>query len=109
MKRIFTLLSLAAIFGLAALGAVADGHWNAEGSDKTAPKQLSIRVTGNSLVGTMDGVAITRSGVEGNFFWFYVVHNGGEFLYKGQMKGGKMELRESGPRVHRTLSFTRVQ
>ncbi|MGA2274639.1 MAG: hypothetical protein ABSH00_13875 [Bryobacteraceae bacterium] len=109
MKRVLTSLLVSAILSLAALGAVVDGQWSAEGSAKTAPKKLSIHVNQNSLSGTMDGMAITRSGVDGGFFWFYVVRNGADFLYKGQIKGGKIELRESGPHVHRTLTFTRVQ
>ena len=109
MKRILTSLLVSAILSVVAFGAVVDGKWSGAGSDRTAPKALSIRVVGNSVSGTMDGVAITRSGVEGNFFWFYVFRNGADFLYKGQIKNGRIELREQGPQSNRTLIFNRAQ
>jgi len=106
MKKILALLSISAIFSLAAFAAVLDGKWSAEGSDKTAPKQLSMKLNGKNLYGDMDGRSITNGGVEGAFFWFHVVRNGVDFLYKGQIKAGKIELREAGPQGVRTLSFT---
>jgi hypothetical protein len=107
MKRLLTFLSVSAILTVAVLGAVVDGQWSFEGSDRTAPKKLSIRVSGTSLSGTMDGVAITNSGVEGAYFWFHVVRGGVDSLYKGQIKAGKIELREESAQIHRKLTFAR--
>jgi hypothetical protein len=109
MKKILISLLVSAILSVVALGAVMDGKWSAQGSDKTAPKTLSIRLVGNSVQGTMDGTALTRSGVAGEYFWFYVAREGGNFLYKGQIKNGKIELREVGPHSNRTLTFSRAQ
>jgi len=108
MKKILVLASVSAILNLAAFGAAPDGQWKVGGSDKTAPKKLFLHVSGASLAGTMDGAAITNSGVEGNFFWFHVLRNGTDVTYKGQIRDGKIELREVGG-LNRVLSFTRAQ
>ncbi len=108
MKRILTLLFLSAILSCALSAAFVDGLWRVEGSDRTAPQRLSIRVSGNQLVGIMDGVPIADGRVEGDFFWFHVLRNGVNTLFKGQMKQGKIDLRESSTQVNRRLSFARV-
>jgi hypothetical protein len=108
MKRILSILSVSVILGLAAMGAAVEGQWGVEGTDKTAPKKLSIHLNGSSLSGTLDGLAITNSGSAGETFWFHVVRNGVYYTYKGQMKAGKIQLREAGPRT-RVLSFKHVQ
>jgi hypothetical protein len=108
MKKILTLLSVSAILGWVALGAVVEGQWNVEGSDTTAPKKLILHMNGSALSGTMDGIAITKSGSAADVIWFHVMRGGVDFLYKGQVKAGKIELREAGPKT-RVLSFGRVQ
>jgi hypothetical protein len=105
MKRIFAVLSISAILSIVALGAVAEGKWRIEGSDRTAPKVLSLHVNGSALSGTLDGVAIAHGGVEGNYLWFQLVSNGVTTQFKGKIAGGKIQLREVGPQVQRSLVF----
>jgi hypothetical protein len=99
---------MSVILGLAAIGASVEGQWGVEGSDRTAPKRLSIHMNGSSLSGTMDGIAITKSGSAGETFWFHVMRNGVDYTYKGQIKAGKIQLREAGPQT-RVLSYKHVQ
>ena len=108
MKKILTLLSVFVILSLAAFGAVIDGQWSVDGSGATAPRTLFLQVSGASLSGTMDTTAITSTGMEGGYFWFHVVRNGVDFTYKGQVKAGKIELREVGPQSNRILTLTHV-
>jgi hypothetical protein len=109
MKKILTLLAITGALSLIALGAAADGKWGIEGSDRTAPRELSLHVNGSSLTGTLDGVAITHSGVEGNFFWFWVVTKGVTVQYKGQIVNGKIKLHQLTGNVDRQLVFARTQ
>ena len=108
MKKILTLLSVFAMLSGVALGAVEDGQWTFQGTDSTAPHNLSIHVTGATLSGTLDGAALTGSGVTGPFFWFHVVRNGSDFLYKGQVKNGTIILYEVGPISTRKLTYVQA-
>jgi hypothetical protein len=105
MKKFLTLLAAVAILSVVALGAAQDGQWAFQGTDTTAPKNLSIHVSGATLSGTLDGLPLTGSGVTGPFFWFHVVRSGSDFLYKGQVKNGNLVLNEVGPSGTKSLTY----
>lgn len=107
MKKILALLSMSAVLAAVAMGAVAEGKWSAQGP--AAPKELSLHVSGTSLSGTLDGVAITKGGVGGDYLWFQSVNNGVTIQYKGRIAGGKIMLREVGPKMQRQLVFGRAR
>jgi len=109
MKRILAVLSISAVLSFVGLGAVADGKWSATGTDRTAPRALSLHVNGTTLSGTIDGVAITHGGVDGNYLWFQAVSNGVVTQYKGKFAAGKIQLREVSRQVQRELVFSRTQ
>jgi hypothetical protein len=109
MKKILSLLAASFLLSLAVFGATPEGNWKFSGSDGTAPKTLSIHISGTILSGTMDGLSIIHTGMEGGYFWFHVVRNGVDTLYKGQMQGGSIILHESSPQFHRVLSFKQTK
>ncbi len=93
------------VMTIAAIAAAPAGNWQVEGGVASAPQYLSLQVSGNSLTGTADGVTITDGHVEGAFFWFHVSRNGGNYLYKGQVKQGKLVLQEVVNSTSRTLTY----
>jgi hypothetical protein len=109
MNKIILVLACFTGLSFAAPPPTAEGRWRLVGTDKTAPRQLSLHVSKNSISGTLDGVAITRGGVEQGYFWFHVVRDGVDYTYKGQMKAGQIKLHESTSNVHRDLSFAKAQ
>lgn len=108
MKRILTLLAISAILSLVLFGAVMDGQWSYAGSDGSAPRTLNIFASGTTVQGVMDNLNVTNSGISGAFFWFHVTRGGVDFLYKGQVKNGLIELQETSSQGHRVLTYAKA-
>ena len=109
MKRILTLLAITAILSVVLFGAVMDGQWNYAGTDGAAPRTLNIFASGTTVQGVLDNINITNSGIAGAFFWFHVNRGGVDFLYKGQVKNGLIELQETSRQGNRVLTYAKVQ
>lgn len=109
MIRILTLFVLTTALAVIAFAAAADGVWSVDGSDPSAPRQLTLQVNGSALTGNLDGIGIFRGGVDGTYLWFRVTRQGTTFQYKGQIVNGKIKLHESSALSSRDLTLSKLQ
>ena len=106
MKRLI-LISVFLLAGVLAFCALQDGTWVLQGSVQNAPQRLVLQVSGASMTGTLDGVAISNGRVEGKFFWFQAVRGGITYSYKGTVSGNQLDLNETLDQQVRRYIFTR--
>lgn len=94
MKRAFFLLSTIVTVAALAFAANIAGTWTINGNVSNAPQTLVLSVTGSTLSGTADGVAISGAGISknGSELWFQVVKNGARTTYKGAISGTQLTL-----------------
>ena len=108
MKNRFFLISCFTVVSVLAFAAAADGTWNLQGSAVNAPQHLVLSVSGTTLSGTVDGVAITNGGVQGRVLWFRAVRSGVTYNYKGTVSGSQINMFEEPPSGRgRALTFVR--
>jgi hypothetical protein len=94
MKKALSTLCFVVLASLPVFGAALDGTWTNQNTGSAAPHTLSLTVTGSTLSGTIDGIAITKGGASANSFWFTATRNGVTYSYKGSISANQMTLNE---------------
>jgi len=109
-NRFVVLLAGLLLAGSLVFGAAIDGTWTLTGVQTgTGPGTLVLQSNGQSLSGTVDGVAITNGKVEGTAVHFNLVQGGTPLTYKGTISGSQLNLHESHSdgSQHRAFNFNR--
>ena len=109
MKQTLTVVSILLLASLLAFAAGLSGTWNIQAIGASGgPQQLILTANGNSLTGTLDGVAISGGGVGRSSFWFIATRNGVTYRFKGTLTGDTLELHQTINQQDTRYNYTRA-